>query len=451
MEEKKYYQTTLAQDVVILQTKYCIDKRVVNILASMSSEKPLDFDTLDKAFNLVVERNDCLRIKFVKKDKQLMQYFDDKVEFNNIPRLEFGIEKEFDAFISKIRKSPIKYKKGVVVEPYFIKTHDNKYMVLLKVCHLVLDLYGINVIFKDLFEVYNALLNNTEMPEKPVQFETLIQKDLEKKNDTEFTQKNIEFYEKYTSESERPCYAGLHGDNSKIWLKKKAKGRIGTKMFLINCHTKGYCHTVDKSIVDRIADYCTTNKISMAHFVFYAMNICSSKINHDTPVMAPLELSNCRGTAQEKKCAGTKAQSACCNVKINFDEQFNTELSAFSKNQMKLYRHMGCSDKDMQMLLYKNYKYSFLESIYGMAFSFVPFAMPEGLDFAIYSNEKCALPAYIGVLYDINKQEMQIAYDVQTKLTTEQDVKDYHDNLVRIMTQVLDNPEILIKDIKVEL
>ena len=34
-------------------------------------------------------------------------------------------------------------------------------MVFLKVCHLILDLYGINFIFKDLFEVYNSLLNKT--------------------------------------------------------------------------------------------------------------------------------------------------------------------------------------------------------------------------------------------------------------------------------------------------
>ena len=47
--ERKFYQTTLAQDVVVLQTKYCIDKRVVNILASMSSNTPLDFNILKEA------------------------------------------------------------------------------------------------------------------------------------------------------------------------------------------------------------------------------------------------------------------------------------------------------------------------------------------------------------------------------------------------------------------
>jgi len=446
--EKTYYPTTLAQDVVILQTKYCLDKRVVNILASMSSDKTLNFSLMQNAFNKVVERNDCLRLRFIKKQGKLMQYFENSVKFDNIPYLEFNTELEFNKFVDKIRKKPIKYKKGTVIEPYFIKTHDNKYMVLLKVCHLILDLYGINIIFKDLFEVYDALLNNHELPEKPVQFETLIQNDLKKKNDEKFKKSNLEFYDNYFKSTKRPCYAGISGDNSKIWLKQKAKNKIGMKMFLINCNTKGFCHNLDKNIVDKTIDYCTKNKISPAHFIFYTISLCCSKTNHNTPVILPLGLSNCRGTAQEKKCAGTKAQSAACNVEFDFEESFTKGLGKFIKDQLLLYRHLGCSDKDMQMLLYKNYKYSFLESLYSITFSFVPFAMPEGLEFMIYSNEKCALPAYIGVLYDLNKQTMQIAYDVQTKITTEEDVIAFHNRLTNILSQIIENPEILLKDIK---
>lgn len=446
--EKKLYQTTLAQDVVLLQTKYCLDKRVVNILASMASSTPLDFSIMLDAFNLVVQRNDCLRLRFVKQKGKLMQYFEPNVKLESIPYKEFKTQEEFDCFIAKIRKKPIKYKKGVVIEPYFIKTHDNKYMVLIKVCHLVLDLYGINIIFKDLFEVYNALLNNTKLPEMPVQFETLVEKDVQKKNDEKFMKSNYEFYDNYFKTREEPYYAGLGGDNSKIWLKQKAKGHKAMKIFLVNCDTKGYCHELHKNTVTKLINFCSQNKYSPANFLFYAMNICCSKINNNLKTMLPIELCNCRGLNQEKKCAGTKAQSAACHIELNFEQSFENGLKQFIKDQMILYRHLGCSDTDIQTLLHKNYSYGLLEIYYGIAFSFVPFMMPEGLDFMIYSNEKCALPAYLGVLYDLNKQEMQIAYDVQTKIVTEQDVHNYHQRLTNILNQVIDNPQILIKDIK---
>ena len=446
--EKNLYQTTLAQDVVILQTKYCIDKRVVNIISSITSSSPLNFSIMLDAFNLVVQRNDCLRLRFVKQKGELMQYFEETKKFESIPYKEFKTQEEFDCFIAKIRKKPIKYKKGVVVDPYFIKTHDNKYMVLIKVCHLVLDLYGINIIFKDLFEVYNALLNNTKLPEMPVQFETLVEKDVQKKNDEKFMKSNYEFYDNYFKTREEPYYAGLGGDNSKIWLKQKAKGHKAMKIFLVNCDTKGYCHELNKNTVTKLINFCSQNKYSPANFLFYAMNICCSKINNNLKTMLPIELCNCRGLNQEKKCAGTKAQSAACHVELNFEQSFENGLKQFIKDQMILYRHLGCSDTDIQTLLHKNYSYGLLEIYYGIAFSFVPFMMPEGLEFNIYSNEKCALPAYLGVLYDLNKQEMQIAYDVQTKIVTEQDVHNYHQRLTNILDQVIDNPQILIKDIK---
>ena len=67
MTEKQIYELTPAQDVPYLQCKYTLFKRVINILSSISLSEDIDFDVMKDAFNLVVERNDCLRIKFFKK------------------------------------------------------------------------------------------------------------------------------------------------------------------------------------------------------------------------------------------------------------------------------------------------------------------------------------------------------------------------------------------------
>ena len=64
MKETKYYELNGAQEVVMLQCKYSLFKRIVNILSSMSTKKVINFDIMKKAFNKVIERNDCLRIRF---------------------------------------------------------------------------------------------------------------------------------------------------------------------------------------------------------------------------------------------------------------------------------------------------------------------------------------------------------------------------------------------------
>ena len=320
-------------------------------------------------------------------------------------------------------------------------------MVLFKVCHLILDLYGINMIYKDLFEVYEALLNKTELPKTPVQFEELIKKDLSKKHDTSFMKGNYDYFDQYYASKQTPQYSGISGDNSKIWKKLKKNNHIGMKLFFINCQTQGYLHEINKETVDTIINYCQTNKVSFSNFLFYAMNITCSKVNNFMRYMLPLELMNCRGTMAEKQCAGTKAQSIACHVEVDKNKTFKENLDKFCSDQMQLYRHVGCSDFDVQKLLHKNFKFSWLENPYGIAFSFIPFAKPEHLDFMVYSNGKCALPAYIGLLYDLNKGNIQVAYDCQTKIINEQDVKNYHNELLNVLNKILENPEIKVEEI----
>ena len=56
----------------------------------------------------------------------------------------------------------------------------------MKFCHLVLDVYGINIIYKDLFDCYNAIKDGKELPEAPTSFEKMIQYDLKKKFDDSY-------------------------------------------------------------------------------------------------------------------------------------------------------------------------------------------------------------------------------------------------------------------------
>lgn len=444
------YELNPSQEVVLLQCKYTLHKQIVNIITSVKSDDELNFDVLENAFNKVVERNDCLRIRFVKKDKKLMQQFLESVSKFDVPRYEFESEKEQLKFIARVKKKAIKFKKGVIIEPYFIKTYDGKYMILLKVCHLILDMYGISMIYKDLFEVYNALMENKELPALPSKFEDVVIKDLKRKNNKERTVENLEFFTNYLNEREEPYYAGLHGDKLPLWQKQLKKGKRSMKMFFLSCDTKGYIRNVDKDMVSRIFEYCKNNSISPANFMFFTMSVCMSKMNGDIKNMIPLELFNCRGTAHDKNCAGTKVQSSACYTEVDKDKSFKGNFEKFLSIQAKLYRHINFSDQEFEMLLHKTYKSSMMETYYSLTFSFIPMSMPSGLEFEIYSNEKCSLPAYVALLYDDNRGDIRIAYDCQIKIINEDDINVFHDNYLYIINQIIDNDNVLIKDIELK-
>lgn len=444
----KLYETTLSQDVVLLQTKFTFFKRIINITMSATSDEALDFDLMKEALNKTVERNDSARLRFVKKKGKVMQYILPEFKFENIERKEFSTEKEQNAFITNQTHHAIKYKKGEVLTPYFIKTFDGKDMIFLKVCHLNFDLYGLNIFFKDLFEVYDALKNKTELPKCPASFEDVIIKDLKQKNDKEYFDKNRKFFKEYLGNKEQPYYAGLNGRNGKFDKQMEKKKNRCMKMFFIKCDTKGFMHDIPQETTKNIISYCKENKISLANYLFFAFNVVQAKLNNKYNLL-PLELCNCRGTMQEKLSAGTKVQSLACYTSIHKEQEYEQNLKEFCENQTMLYRHIGFSDTEFQMLLHKLYKSSMIRTYYSLTFSFLPMMIPDGVKFQIYSNEKCVLPAYVAVVFDVQKETMSIVYDVQTELMDGNDVKNFHDKLVETLNLALKNPKIKIDDIKI--
>lgn len=451
----KLYDLNPSQEVVKLQLQYTLDKRVVNIVASLDFDKPFDKEIMTTAFNKMVERNDCLRIRFIKKGKKLMQYFE---EVNNVKPIkeisyyEFNTEEEQNKFFLKYKKKPIAYKKGVVIEPCFVKTFDNKYIILIKVCHLVVDIYGLNIIFKDLTDVYNALINGVELPEAPLKFEDVIINDPANKEDESKYSKHRQFFENYWKDKEEPYFASLAGLKEPIFKKRREKKhKRNMKMFFIRNKTTGYMHKISKDTVAKAVELATKTRNSLANILFYIASITISKMNGDTPNMLPLELCNCRGTMLEKKCAGTKVQSIGSYTEIDQNKSFNENFEKFVVMQNQLYRHINFSDQEFEIMFKKKYHASLLSTYYPITFSLIPYVKQQDAKFTIYSNEKGSLPAYLALLYDLNEGDIQMCYDVQDITTSAEDVLNYHTNYVSLINQITENPEILIKDLKFNL
>jgi len=448
-DERIYYDTTPSQDVVILQCKYTLFRRIVNIVCSMDTKEKIDWDIMEQAMYLTIVRNDCLRLKFVKKGGKLVQYFD-KPEPVKVTYKKFSTKAEQEQWINKLTKNAIKYKKGIVIEPYFVETYDKKYMVLFKVCHLILDIYGINVIYNDLFQVYKALKDNTALPPEPGKYEEVVKRDLIRKNDSKAFLRHADFFEKLLKSKPEPSYAGLHGDNSDIWNKQKHKGKRSMKMFFVKCDTKGYVHPINKETVDKVMNYAQSLEISPTNILFYALSLTASLLNGKTNNMIPLELCNCRGTLKEKGCAGTKVQSLGRYTHIDYDDTFENNLLKFASTQNELYKHLDFSDTAFEMLLHKTYSSSMMSTYYSITYSFIPFAKPDNINFQIYSNGKCALPAYIGQLYDVNSGDIQMVYDVQTMIISEADVKKFHNLYIKILNLVTSCPQMVLEKIEVK-
>ncbi len=449
-QNRTLYELNLSQEVVKLQCTYTLFKKVVNIITSVEIDGDVDFDLMQKALNKAVERNDCTRIRLVKKGKKLMQYFEPSVVYEDIPRLEFKTKQEQEKFINSQTKRAIKYLKGEVLKPTFIKTYDGKSMIFFKVCHYIFDIYGLNFFINDLFGVYDALLNGTELPKEPKKFEELLKKDLETKYDEDSKKSHYDYFNKLFSSNPEPYYAGFDGITNKYVIKARNKKQRPVKMFFIKNDTKIYGHKIEKAQVDKIVEFAKENNTTIASLLLYLYSVTQSRMNDDAQFLLPLELCNVRDTLLARKCAGTKVQSLNVLTKVDKDLSFKENLDFFVKEQSENYRHIGMSDMENQVLLHKVYKTSMMTTYYSLAYSFIPIESREGVKVNFYSNGKCALPCYTALLYDYKNSEILVGYDCQIKLMSEQDVKNFHQNLIKCIDQALGNPQMLVKDINLD-
>ena len=447
MSEIKYYPTTPAQNVILLQLKYTLFKRVCNILSSVTLEdEKADWKLMKKACNLTVMRNDCLRIRFVKgKRGQVKQYFAEKAEYDTIPVLSFATQKEQEDWIKKTSKKAIDFMHGHVADPVFINTWDGKSMVFIKVCHCILDAYGINVIYNDLMGVYFALKNNTELPPAPGSFEELVKKDLasEQRNFA----KDEEYLREYLNRP-MPYYAGIHGSHSEIWNERVKKGIHSMKMFFLKNDTECAMLKIDPLLVSKAVSWCAEQGKSVASFFLYTFQVACSLINRRTESILSLELCNCRGTALEKKTAGTKVQSIMRYTYVSYDRTFSENFDRFTADEAQLYRHVGFPDTKAEQILHSMYKFGIMDTLYNCTFSLIPVKKIPGVKFEMYSNGKFIIPAYVALVYDIESNSIDMLYDYQTKLTTAEDVNAFHAKYVEVIKTVLDNPGINLGQLK---
>ena len=137
------YHFSCSQDVIRLQNKYALFKRVLNILFSVTFDEGFDEALMTQALNKLFERHDCLRLRFVQQGKETMQYFEKERKVGKIPSLRLDSNDAYEAFFRRFRRKPTDVAKGDVLRVVYAVNPDGKKMVICKISHYVADTYGI--------------------------------------------------------------------------------------------------------------------------------------------------------------------------------------------------------------------------------------------------------------------------------------------------------------------
>lgn len=450
--ERKYYDLTPAQGLLIISQKATVHKQVNNLPTLVLLDKELDFDILRKAVMKVYERMDSLRLRVVKDGKEMKQYFAEYEE-PYIKFLDFS-GKSFEDMENELYK--IAHKRVTVFgesmsKVYLIRSYDGKCGIYFVVSHMILDSWGITTFYRDVLQVYEAMVKGNDMPKPLAPYEPLLVRDINYKT-TEAYKKDQEFWRGFLGEQE-PIFTHVNGSSVLEKYRKKKKNpnlRYGVT-FTLFTKNKNVMLPLPKEMVEKMESFCTANKLPMQCLVLLGLRSYFSKVNsREKDVIIHNAIAR-RGTLAEKNAGGTVVHSFPFRTIIDENMTFKSACEIISERQSSMYKHSNIDYVEILSLMSELYRNPQISTYLSVLLTYQPVKQvsPNGeqLYTKWYGNGALGIPLYLTVMDGDGTGSLKFYYEYQTHSISFETVQKLHSYMIRVFEAGTANPDITVGEL----
>ena len=450
---KPVYPLIPPQEMIQFMLKYSFfHKQVTQIPDSIIVSQKIDFDVMTEAFNIEIERNDCLRLVFFKQNGKIMQYFRDPYRIGSVPVYNFKSDEEREKVLTADAQKPIKMLKGEIFRLKYFTTFDGRYGVYINIHHLVMDNAAVFAFFNDLFAVYDHLKNGKPMPKPLGSYEDRIKRELAYVEDKSNLEKEKAAYTEYITRNGEPLYLGVEGPKLlEAERKKKKDPSINAPSLFDPIHDKAELTktTFSPELSEKFFAFCENNNVSPECLVQLALRMHLSKINNGHLDTYFICLCTRRRTLVEKRSGGTVTVPLPWRVHLEEDDTFMSALDKMADAQVWAFRHMDYPYLEYRDLQRELFNYSAAAGSSTMMFSWMPIN-EKSINGWEYEYVGYGLGRYIMVLYTFAMKDahtgcLKISCLHRTKFVSVEDIKALQNGTKRALEIGLENPDISVK------
>lgn len=452
---KPVYPLIPPQEMIQFMLKYSFfHKQVTQIPDSIIVSQKIDFDVMTEAFNIEIERNDCLRLVFFKQNGKIVQYFRDPYRIGSVPVYNFKSDEEREKVLTADAQKPIKMLKGEIFRLKYFTTYDGRYGVFINIHHLVMDNAAVFAFFNDLFAVYDHLKNGKPMPKPLGSYEDRIKRELAYVEDKSNLEKEKAAYTEYITRNGEPLYLGVEGPKLlEAERKKKKNPSINAPSLFDPIHDKAELTktTFSPELSEKFFAFCENNNVSPECLVQLALRMHLSKINNGHLDTYFICLCTRRRTLVEKRSGGTVTAPLPWRVHLEEDDTFMSALDKMADAQVWAFRHMDYPYLEYRDLQRELFNYSAAAGSSTMMFSWMPIN-EKSINGWEYEYVGYGLGRYIMVLYTFAMKDahtgcLKISCLHRTKFVSVEDIKALQNGTKRALEIGLENPNISVKEL----
>ncbi len=458
MSKKKipavHYPLIASQQTMYYMIKFSIHKSVMQIPTSVTVNQKLDMELLKKAVNIEIQRNDCMRLRFFKLDKEIRQYFIPEVKPIDIPVKHFATKEEMQACLDKDAQKPVRWLRNEIFRIILFTTPEGHTGIYLNASHIIMDALACGVFYGDLLAVYNALSKGEELPEPLYAYEDAIKADIAYLADTARYEKDKKFYYDYWTQNGEPFYAGVHGPALLEKMRKKTKNpdlRVPAAYDMIHDKCEIVRYHVEPVQAKKIFDFCMETKNAPENLVMLGMRTHASAINYRTQDTLMLPLCSRRVTYKTKRMGGCLAQPLQLHSIIEEDKTFREALAYMFSLRTQLYRHSNFPYMHARLMQQKIFNFKTSQGPSFMMYTWLPLYLPleEGIkiEFAGYNPGRYIMPLYVFSLPTQSDGGMDFYYMYRPNLISPEHIAALHKNCVRVIVDGIENPDVTIGEL----
>ncbi|AGF55973.1 non-ribosomal peptide synthetase [Clostridium saccharoperbutylacetonicum] len=406
-----------------------------NIVSKIHIGTNLDIHLLEKTINLIIKKNDSLRLKFCEEEGKLYQYVD-KYKFVNIPFLDFTIyndnaEKKIKEFCMNEGVKSL-YRQNELLFKFFIYKINNERMgVCFFIHHIIFDGMSCNLLLEQLSNIYQQLCNN-EIVDSNLEnsYIDFIADEREYLSSEEF-KKNKQFWnQKFSNLNANSLYINPKSIKSK------------TKAFVLNSELR-----------DTLKEFLKEHNITLNKFFISISSIYMSRIFGDNDITLAAACFN-RSNERQRKTIGMFTGIMPLRINLEDDISFNEFLNYLNSELKSCYANQKYPyDLLAQDLELRKRGVDSLFKFCVNYFSFESYNVKNNYNMSIsneiFAQEYTNIPLHI-FIKELKKNE-NIELEVQYRIEdyTEEQITQMVNSMECIAKQIISDLNIKISEIQI--
>lgn len=425
----QYYPLTHPQKGIWYTEKLHPGTSIANIAGTIKLKEALDYSLLEKAINILIEKNDSLRLHFVETENGPRQYVSRysycKLDFFDFSTEGMGKIYEWD---TRQTQAPFALLDSDLFYIALVKINDDSGGIYVKIHHLLGDGWTMVSFPREIIKYYNSLKNNLPLDEnnRPSYTEYILSEENYLRS-RKFYQDREFWDEKLRTIPDLAALKAHKFDTQDVKAKRKT--------FLIPVR-----------LALKIREFCHENRSSIFILFLAALSMYVNRITSKEDLIFGTPVLN-RSNAREKETMGMFVSTAPIRVKVNDSQKFTSFINEISKEWMSVLRHQKYPfDLLLRELREKN---KGMEKLYDIALSYQNGKLNKANGNIDYEGRWHFNSCQTESLYiHINDREddgnILIDYDYLDDIYYAKEIEFLHDHMTRLLWHALDNPSIEI-------